>query len=165
FLPPSPPIPPPPVDQVDSLTGAKLGRLGALTKLSLSHNMLRELPDLSPCSALEELRAAHNRLAEVPAHLSKNTALRTLDLGHNTIQDWDGVEHLRSLTRLVQLSLAGNPICGAGEVDINDEGGGGQTVTPAGQPDSTYVEKMQSLFPALKVRDGRRTLLKKSHTY
>ncbi|CAM9701113.1 unnamed protein product [Discosporangium mesarthrocarpum] len=29
-------------NKVDSLTGAKLGRLGALTKLSLSHNMLRE---------------------------------------------------------------------------------------------------------------------------
>lgn len=35
--------------QVKSLSDAGLGRLEMLTKLSVSHNMLSELPDLSAC--------------------------------------------------------------------------------------------------------------------
>ncbi|CAN0541801.1 unnamed protein product, partial [Scytosiphon promiscuus] len=45
-------------------------------------------------SGLEELRAAHNLISQVPASLSKNAALRTLDLGHNRIDKWVGLERL-----------------------------------------------------------------------
>lgn len=63
-------------------------------------------------SALEELRAAHNLISEVPSSLGKNVALRTLDLGHNTIEGWGGLERVgKTLASLVQITLAGNPIC------------------------------------------------------
>lgn len=65
-------------------------------------------------SALEELRAAHNLVSDVPSSLGKNVALRTLDLGHNNIESWNGLERVgKNLTSLVQLTLAGNPLCGS----------------------------------------------------
>lgn len=107
--------------------------------------------------ALEELRASHNQISEVPASLAANIALRTLDLGHNEIGEWRGLEKLgKSLTSLVQLSLSGNPLCASATgVSVEDDGG----------DDETYVTKVMSMFPALKVRDAKRVLKKKSHTY
>lgn len=114
-------------------------------------------------SALSELRASHNQVSEVPASLAANVALRTLDLGHNSIQEWRGLERLgKALTSLVQLSLSGNPLCTSSNTTVVDvatedgeeEGSGG-----------TYVKKIKSIFPGLKVRDGRRVMMKKSHTY
>ncbi|CAB1110437.1 unnamed protein product [Ectocarpus sp. CCAP 1310/34] len=146
-------------NKLKSLSGTGLGRLTALTKLSISYNTLVELPDLSACSGLEELRAAHNIVTQVPASLSKNAALRTLDLGHNNIDDWVGLERLgESLKSLMQLSLSGNPICGAAAA-AEKRGTGEED----GEED--YVAKVRSLFPGLKVRDGKRILMKKSHTY
>ncbi|CAM9415853.1 unnamed protein product [Ectocarpus sp. 6 AP-2014] len=146
-------------NKLKSLSGTGLGRLTALTKLSISYNTLVELPDLSACSGLEELRAAHNIVTQVPASLSKNAALRTLDLGHNRIDDWVGLERLgKSLKSLMQLSLSGNPICGAAAAA--EKSGTGEE---DGEED--YVAKVRSLFPDLKVRDGKRILMKKSHTY
>lgn len=69
-------------------------------------------PRPSMRSALEELRAAHNLISEVPSSLGKNVKLRTLDLGHNTIEGWGGLERVgKTLASLVQITLAGNPIC------------------------------------------------------
>lgn len=69
-------------------------------------------PNTLSSSALEELRAAHNLISEVPSSLGKNVALRTLDLGHNTIEGWGGLERVgKTLASLVQITLAGNPIC------------------------------------------------------
>lgn len=114
-------------------------------------------------SGLEELRAAHNLISQVPASLSKNAALRTLDLGHNRIEKWVGLERLgKSLKSLMQLSLAGNPLCGppaTASEDKEEEGEG------EGEGEGEYVAKVRSLFPGLKVRDGKRILMKKSHTY
>ncbi|CAM9237324.1 unnamed protein product, partial [Ectocarpus sp. 4 AP-2014] len=146
-------------NKLKSLSGTGLGRLTALTKLSISYNTLVELPDLSSCSGLEELRAAHNIVTQVPASLSKNAALRTLDLGHNQIDDWVGLERLgKSLKSLMQLSLSGNPICGAAAAA--EKSGTGKE-----DGEEEYVAKVRSLFPGLKVRDGKRILMKKSHTY
>ena len=69
-------------------------------------------PNPLSSSALEELRAAHNLISEVPSSLGKNVALRTLDLGHNTIEGWGGLERVgKTLASLVQITLAGNPLC------------------------------------------------------
>ncbi|CBJ28855.1 Hypothetical leucine rich repeat protein [Ectocarpus siliculosus] len=131
-------------NKLKSLSGTGLGRLTALTKLSISYNTLVELPDLSACSGLEELRAAHNIVTQVPASLSKNAALRTLDLGHNRIDDWVGLERLgKSLKSLMQLSLSGNPICGAAAAA--EKSGTGEEDGEEG-----YVAKVRSLFPGLK---------------
>ena len=126
--------------------------------------LLVVLPPASSYSGLEELRAAHNLISQVPASLSKNAALRTLDLGHNRIDKWVGLERLgKSLKSLMQLSLAGNPLCGpstaAASEDKEEEGEG------EGEVEGEYVAKIRSLFPGLKVRDGKRILMKKSHTY
>eukprot|EP00752_Nemacystus_decipiens_P014166 g12597.t1 len=150
-------------NKIKSLSDSGLGRLTALTKISVSHNTLVELPDLSACTGLEELRAAHNLISQVPASLSKNATLRTLDLGHNRIDKWVGLERLgKSLKSLMQLSLAGNPLCRSPATtasEVNEEGGQGEV------EEGEYVGKVRSLFPGLKVRDGKRILMKKSHTY
>ncbi|CAM9239051.1 unnamed protein product [Choristocarpus tenellus] len=153
-------------NKVESLANSGLGRLTKLTKLSISHNQLLEIPDLSHCSALEELRASHNQVQAIPASLAKNTALRTLELGHNDIQDWQGVNRLTALSSLVQLSLAGNPICG-GESILSRQASQGEQGAEgkSNVPGSVYAEKLRSLFPGLKVTDGKRTLLKKSHGF
>lgn len=63
-------------------------------------------------SALGELRAAHNRISSLPATLAKNVALRILDVGHNNIESWSDLEEVgKVLTALVQITLAGNPVC------------------------------------------------------
>eukprot|EP00903_Cladosiphon_okamuranus_P013873 g12905.t1 len=151
-------------NKVKSLSDSGLGRLTALTKLSVSHNTLVELPDLSACTGLEELRAAHNLISQVPASLSKNVSLRTLDLGHNRIDEWVGLERLgSSLKSLVQLSLAGNPLCTSPSTTALEQkqvDGEGE-----GECGGEYIGKVRSLFPSLKVRDGKRILMKKSHTY
>lgn len=111
------------------------------------------------CSGLEELRAAHNLISQVPVSLSKNAALRTLDLGHNRIDKWVGLERLgKSLKSVMQLSLAGNPLCGPTTA-------ASEAKEAEGEGEGEYVAKVRSLFSGLKVRDGKRILMKKSHTY
>lgn len=178
-------------------------------------------------SALEELRAAHNLVSDVPSSLGKNVALRTLDLGHNNIEGWNGLERVgKNLTSLVQLTLAGNPLCGSASAGTRAFSPGiaalgcrcrcsksslcfsvekkgrlkamqptahlsslpcvksayvllnsvprlsipGAQVPAPGADDGEgggdeYVARARSLFPGLKVRDGKRILMKKSHTY
>lgn len=114
--------------------------------------------------ALEELRASHNQISEVPASLAANVALRTLDLGHNEIAEWRGLKKLgKALTSLVQLTLSGNPICASGTGSSSTEGTA--AAEEAGGDEGTYVTKIKSIFPALKVRDNKRVMKKKSHTY
>lgn len=56
-------------------------------------------------------------------------------------------------------SLSSEPcyFCILGAVSAEDEA--------EGQGGEQYVTKVRSLFPSLKVRDGKRVLMKKSHTY
>jgi Leucine-rich repeat (LRR) protein len=50
-------------NRVASLSDSGLSKLTLLTKLSASHNQLTELPDLTACTLLQELRLGYNRLA------------------------------------------------------------------------------------------------------
>jgi Leucine-rich repeat (LRR) protein len=50
-------------NRIASLSDSGLSKLTLLTKLSASHNQLTELPDLSACTLLQELRLGYNRLA------------------------------------------------------------------------------------------------------
>ena len=43
--------------------------------------------------------------------------------------------------------------------------GGAEDAESAGKMAEEYIAKVRSLFPGLKVRDGKRVLMKKSHTY
>jgi Leucine-rich repeat (LRR) protein len=64
-----------------------LQRLTQLTKLSLSHNRLTELPaSIGALSALCELRVNGNRLQALPPAVALLTRLKLIDLGHNQIK-------------------------------------------------------------------------------
>lgn len=62
----------------------------------------------------------------------------------------------------MQLSLAGNPLCGP---TTSAAEGKGEEREGQEEGEGEYVVKVRSLFPGLKVRDGKRILMKKSHTY
>ncbi|TDH65530.1 hypothetical protein CCR75_007453 [Bremia lactucae] len=86
--------------------------LPSLKKISISHNLIEEIPNLSQLSEITELRLSHNRIKAIPAHLAQLKNLRVLELSHNDIDDWSGLDALSTLENLRQLNLAGNPICG-----------------------------------------------------
>lgn len=46
-----------------------------------------------------------------------------------------------------------------------EDGDGGEDEGGGNEDDGGYVSKVRSLFPSLKVRDGKRILMKKSHVY
>lgn len=84
--------------------------LPRLKKLSASYNRLRALPDaLSSCTALGEVRVAHNRISALPAEsvLQQISGLRILDVGHNRLTALDG---LAVFTQIQQVNVAGNPV-------------------------------------------------------
>ena len=57
-----------------------------LTSLSLAHNLLASVPDLSGLSSLRSLDLAHNRLASLElARLETAPSLRSLALSHNLV--------------------------------------------------------------------------------
>ena len=64
----------------------------ALTKLSLQHNALVELPDLTHCKVLQTVRVTHNRINVFPTKVPASLTL--LDVGSNSIGDasWVHIE-------------------------------------------------------------------------
>ena len=63
-----------------------------LTSLSLAHNLLASVPDLSGLSSLRSLDLAHNRLASLElARLETAPSLRSLDLSHNLVSSLGAV--------------------------------------------------------------------------
>jgi Leucine-rich repeat (LRR) protein len=69
--------------------------LGNLTKLSLGHNKLKIIPNLSPLPLLKELRLSNNLIEELPVTLSANAELAVVDLGANKFEDLNGVQLLQ----------------------------------------------------------------------
>lgn len=122
----------------------------------------------------------------VPRCFTEN--LRVLELGHNEIDDWDGVEALSALPNLKQLVLRGNPIAGKPlEVSLAEEKAAKEEAVQNGVEPEEETEKEQKrkgklykkldatnkhyhfkirrLFPMLVVRDGQRIMDKKTHGY
>lgn len=63
-----------------------------LSSLSLAHNLLASVPDLSGLSSLRSLDLAHNRLASLGlARLEAAPSLRSLDLSHNLVSSLTAV--------------------------------------------------------------------------
>ena len=115
-------------------------RLASLAKLSLSHNRITALPDLSTLRSLAELRLAHNSIEEIPASVAALAqSLRVLDIGSNRFTTWESLASLALLPRLVNLSIRGNPVT--------------LGVSPA-----EVEARMLALCPALSVLDGRRVM-------
>nr|CCA16172.1 conserved hypothetical protein [Albugo laibachii Nc14] len=136
-------------------------RLPNLIKLSLSHNQLAEIPDLSALPHLVELRLSHNKIQQVPSTLANNTCLKLLDIGHNAIDDWSGVEALSALEHLKQLNLRGNPIAGASQSMEDPD----LKVSKVDEKTTVYIQAMKRVFPHLVIRDGERVRGKKTHGY
>lgn len=108
--------------------------------------------------------------------------MRLLELTHNEIDDWKGIEALQSLKNLKQLSLRGNPIVGQ-PIDISlnktesqegsdsEDENGADAKTKLKEAklldakNKQYNFKMKRLFPKLVVRDGQRVMDKKTHGY
>jgi hypothetical protein len=77
-----------------------------LTLLSLTHNLLRGLPDLSGLPALQEFRCAHNLLTSVrEGNLDQCVALTTLDFEGNQLKLLDTLP-----PKLKYLFVADNPL-------------------------------------------------------
>ncbi|CCI40230.1 unnamed protein product [Albugo candida] len=148
-------------NRISELDSRIILRLPNLIKLSLSHNQLTEIPDLSALPHLGELRLSHNNIQRVPSTLANNICLKLLDLGHNAVDDWSGVEALRSLEHLKQLNLRGNPIAGNSQtVESSDS-----KARVVDEKTTLYSKTMKQMFPHLVIRDGERVRGKKSHGY
>ncbi|KAJ0409560.1 hypothetical protein ATCC90586_010071 [Pythium insidiosum] len=138
---------------------------------------LSELPDLSSLKNITELRFSHNKLKTIPKSLAQLPKLKILELGHNQIDEWDGIEALSKLDSLKQLSLTGNPIYGVpldaskateaeAKEDLSaDEKSKLKEAKRLEAKHKQYNFKMKRLFPNLVIRDGHRVLSKKVHGY
>lgn len=71
-------------NQIESLS-LGLGNLSLLKKLSAAGNKIRELPDLSKCASLKELRLNGNKIMSLDAVLLP-PALQILDIGNNCLR-------------------------------------------------------------------------------
>ncbi|RLN96753.1 hypothetical protein BBJ28_00009704 [Nothophytophthora sp. Chile5] len=169
-----------------------------------------------PCNVqeLNSLIVSHNRIAQIPQRildwlpnltkisiadlcvlLSLVTVenLKVLELSHNQIDDWAGLEALSSLENLRQLNMTGNPLVGqklevvkkSGDDDDSDDGSDSddadeesaktelsaeekQKRKEAKRLDAKHKQynfKMKRLFPNLVVRDAQRVLDKRVHGY
>jgi Leucine-rich repeat (LRR) protein len=173
-------------NKLTTFTFDEVGSLRHMVKCSLGHNEFTQVPDFTAiCSAasdptgsrrarenvdfydncLEELRLNGNRIASVPATITRNKKLKTLDLSSNLIANWDDVKTLAELPSLTNLSLHNN------RLEVLDEApagaGGGATHGPNAAPLASYVNSLKLRedisAEAVRARDpsGRESLLRK----
>lgn len=81
--------------------------LSGLTKLSLSKNNLKQIPNLSVCVNLQELRINNNEITSLSDTITMAPKLKILEISNNLIDSWESVEFLLKLQYLTNLSLAG----------------------------------------------------------
>ncbi|DBA01178.1 TPA: hypothetical protein N0F65_002313 [Lagenidium giganteum] len=157
-------------NRISAFLPRTIDRLPGLTKISISHNNLEEIPDLSVLSSITELRLSHNKIKKIPFSLANLKNLKILELGHNEIDDWEGIEALGRLQNLKQLSLTGNPIVGQA-LDTKTDGDESKSkeemkeLKRLDQKNKLYNFKMKRIFPNLVIRDGSRIMDKKTHGY
>jgi len=96
-------------NQIEKLEN--LDKLIQLQKLSIASNRLTALSvALQFNVGLRELRLNGNKLIRLPTSLSKNVHLRVLDIGNNLIADQNSLLVLKSLNKLRNLNIKGNPV-------------------------------------------------------
>lgn len=89
-----------------------------LTKLSLGHNQLTSIPSLTNMPQLTELRLNNNHISAIIDSLAALKHLKTLDISHNNLSDWDNIRLLTQCKRLTNLSLHHNPLPTPPAIDI-----------------------------------------------
>ncbi len=89
--------------ELSSLPSDLSDKLSSLTELSLSHNQLSALPDLSGWTAMHRLKVSNNCLAAIPTSIRFLTSLVELSLSGNAITD--APVELGVLTNLTYLHL------------------------------------------------------------
>ena len=70
--------------------------------------MLKAIPDLSASVNLTELRIGHNLITSISDSILHNKKLKTLDISHNLLTDWEDVKMLVGLPNLTNLGLKDN---------------------------------------------------------
>jgi Leucine-rich repeat (LRR) protein len=78
-----------------------------LTKLSLGHNSLEAIPDLTVCPHLLELRVNNNLITAISEMILVPSKLKVLELSSNRLTSWENIDILRRLKHLTNLSLKG----------------------------------------------------------
>lgn len=114
-----------------------------LKRLSLSNCELQDLGSLKCLVDLKELRLAQNKIKHLRKDLSKNSQLRIIDLGSNSLNKLSDIEVLSTLPCLRNLNVRGNPLC----------------------LQNNYEDKVKTLLPNLQVLDGHsvKSFSKKRH--
>ncbi|KAI0557244.1 hypothetical protein FGB62_327g06 [Gracilaria domingensis] len=116
---------------------APVTALSSLTKLSLSNNEIRSIPEsIKRLRNLSELRLAHNLISSLPAKevLSSLTWLKIVDLGHNRISSFE------------ELGFTGNNI-----VNLNVRN------NPAATKED-FTEDIREYCPKVEIIDGTRVI-------
>ena len=70
--------------------------------------MLKSIPDLSASVNLTELRIGHNLITSISDSILHNKKLKTLDISHNLLTNWEDVKMLVGLPNLTNLGLKDN---------------------------------------------------------
>lgn len=82
-----------------------------LAELDLSHNQIHDLAGLEGLDQLQHLNVSHNLLTSL-SPLAVRKALKSLDAGHNRLQDIsEAAGALTPLSVLLRVTLGGNPMC------------------------------------------------------
>ena len=95
-------------NSISDFSVSEVGSFANLTKLSIGHNMLKSIPDLSASVNLTELRIGHNLITNISDSILHNKKLKTLDISHNLLTDWEDVKILVGLPNLTNLGLKDN---------------------------------------------------------
>jgi Leucine-rich repeat (LRR) protein len=99
----------------NQLVGATFAHCAALQHVSLAHNRLDAVPDVTGCKKLTHLSLAHNNVRGEFERLARLSALESLDLSHNALAfDLASLYHLLVLPlkqchSLKSLDLRSNP--------------------------------------------------------
>ena len=96
------------LNALTALTTTALPNLPNIQTLSVAHNRLKSLPDVSILTSLTTLSAGNNQLSFIPEGMTALQGLRTVDLSHNSIRAVD--QGIGSMQGLKAINLDGNPL-------------------------------------------------------
>ena len=154
-----------------------VGSFAHLTKLSIGHNKLTMIPDLSTSPHLVELRINHNEITHVGDTFLSLKKLKTLDLSNNRLSNWEDVQKLSSLATLTNLGVKGNPLPdppeSVEEIELKEDKASETMQDIMERRYRHYVLSMfqrrvgamNKLFCQLIVLDMKRVKMKFSHDY